>query len=184
MLWTVVLEKTLESPLDFREIKPVHPKENQFWIFFGRTDAETPILWRPDAKNWLTGKDPDIGKDWRQDEKEMTEDEMVGWHLWLDGQVWASSGSWWWTGKPGMLQFMGSQSWIRLSDWTKLNWTDPSIKWKIQKIISILLMQCQTTYIFVTINLDDNILEFSSEYFKLYIWIYAYCIQPLMCTYM
>ena len=80
--WTVVLEKTPESPLDSKEIKPVHPKENQSWIFFGRTDAEaeTPILWPPDAKNWLTGKDPDAGRDWRQEEKGMTEDEMVRWH--------------------------------------------------------------------------------------------------------
>ena len=80
--WTVVLEKTPESPLDCKEIKPVHPKENQSWIFFGRTDAEaeTPILWPPDAKNWLTGKDPDAGRDWRQEEKGMTEDEMIRWH--------------------------------------------------------------------------------------------------------
>ena len=85
--WTVVLEKTLESPLDCKEIQPVHPKENQSWIFIGRTDAEaeTPILWPPDAKNWLTGKDPGAGKDWRQEEKGMTEDEMVGWHHWLNG---------------------------------------------------------------------------------------------------
>ena len=82
--WAVVLEKTLESPLDCKEIKPVHPKENQSWIFTERTDAETEIsiLWPPDAKNWLIGKDPDARKDWRQEE---TEDEMVGWHHWLDG---------------------------------------------------------------------------------------------------
>ena len=87
--WTVVLEKTLESPLDCREIQPVHPKWNQSWIFIGRTDAqaETPILWPPDAKNWLNGKDPDAGKDWSQEEKAMTEDEMVGWHHRLDGHV-------------------------------------------------------------------------------------------------
>ena len=85
--WSVVLEKTLESPLDCKEIQPVHPKGNQSWIFIGRIDAEaeTPILWPPDAKNWLTGKDPDAGKDWKQEEKEMTEDEMVGWHHQLDG---------------------------------------------------------------------------------------------------
>ena len=104
--WTVVLEKTLESPLVCREIKPVNPKGNQSWILMGRTDAEdeTPILWLPDGKNWLTGKDPDAGKDWRQEEKGMTEDEMVGWHhrTWWTW-VWASSGSWWWTGKPGVL---------------------------------------------------------------------------------
>ena len=79
--WTVVLVKTLESPLDCKEIQPVHPKGNQSWIFIGKTDeAEAPILWPPDAKNWLIGKDPDAGKGWRQEEKGMTEDEMVGWH--------------------------------------------------------------------------------------------------------
>ena len=84
---TVVLEKTLESPLAYKEIQPVHPKGNQSWIFIGRTDAqaETPILWPPDGKNWLTGKDPDAGKDGRQEEKQVTEDEMVGWHHWLNG---------------------------------------------------------------------------------------------------
>ena len=123
MPWTAVLKKTLKSSLDCKEIKPVHPKGNQSWIFIGWTDteAETPILWPPDAKNWLIGKDPDAGKDWRQEEKGMTEDEMVGWHHWLDGTwVWASSGSWLWTGKPCMLQSMGSQSRTWLSyrtDW-------------------------------------------------------------------
>ena len=84
--WTVVLEKTLESPLDCKEIQPVHPKGNQAWIFIGRTDAEAeaPIVWAPDAKNWLIGKDPDAEKDWRQ-EKGTTEDEMVGWRHWLNG---------------------------------------------------------------------------------------------------
>ena len=84
---TVVLEKTLESPLDCKEIQPVHPKANQSWIFIGRTvaKAETPILWPPDGKNWLIGKDPDAGKDWRWEEKGMTEDELVGWHNWLNG---------------------------------------------------------------------------------------------------
>ena len=84
--WTVVLEKTLESPLDCQEIQPVHPKGDQSWVFIGRTDveAETSILWPPDTKSWLTGKDPDAGKDWRQEEKGMTEDEMVGWHHWLN----------------------------------------------------------------------------------------------------
>ena len=83
--WTVVLAKTLESPLDCKEIQPVHPKTDQSWIFIGRTDAEaeTPIIWPLDAKNWLTGKDPDAGKDWRQEEKGLIEDEMVGWHHWL-----------------------------------------------------------------------------------------------------
>ena len=78
--------RRLESPLDFKETKPDHPKGNQSWIFIGRTDAEaeTPILWPPDVKSWLIGKDPDAGKDWRQEEKGMTEDEMVGWHHWLN----------------------------------------------------------------------------------------------------
>ena len=85
--WTVVLEKTLESPLDCKEIQPVNPTGNQSWIFIGRIDieAEALILWPPDAKSWLTGKELDAGKDWGQEEKRATEDEMVGWHRWLDG---------------------------------------------------------------------------------------------------
>ena len=85
--WTVVLEKTLESPLDCKEIQAVHPKGDQSWVFIVRTDAEveTPISWPPDVKSWLIGKDPDAWKDWRQDEKWMIEDEMVGWHHWLSG---------------------------------------------------------------------------------------------------
>ena len=84
--WTVVLEKTLESPLDCKEIQPVRPKGDQSWIFIGRTDTEVEatILWPPDEKNWLIGKDPDAGKGWRQEEKGTTEDEMVGWHHWHD----------------------------------------------------------------------------------------------------
>ena len=80
-----MLEKTLESPLDCKEFEIVNPKGDQSWILTGRTDAEVPILWPPDVKNWLTGKEPDAGKDWRQEEKGMTEDEMVGWHHWPDG---------------------------------------------------------------------------------------------------
>ena len=85
--WMVALKKTLESPLDCKEIKPVNLKGNQSWIFIGRIDAEaeTPIVWPPDAKNWHIGKDPDAGKDWSQEEKGMTEDETVGWHHWLNG---------------------------------------------------------------------------------------------------
>ena len=86
-LWTVVLAKTLESPLDNKEIQPVHPKGNQSWIFTGRADAEveTPILWPHHGKNWLIGKDPDAGNDWRWEEKGLTEDKMVGWHHQLNG---------------------------------------------------------------------------------------------------
>ena len=87
--WTVVLDKTLESPLECKEIQPVNPKGNQSWIFIGRTDdeAETPILWPPDAKNWLIWKDPDAGKDWSREERGTTEDEMVGWHHWPSGHA-------------------------------------------------------------------------------------------------
>ena len=109
--WTVMLEKTLESLLDCKEIQPVHPKGNQSWIFIGRTDAEaeTPILWPPDAKNWLIRKDSDAEKDLSQEEKGTTDDEMVGWHHWLNGRVWVNSGRWRWTERPGMLQSMGLQ---------------------------------------------------------------------------
>ena len=118
--WTVLLEKTLESPLDCKEIQPVHPKGDQSWMFVGRTDveAEMPILWPPDAKNWLIGKDPDAGKDWGQEEKGTTEDEIVGWHHRLNGHEF---GSWWWTGRPGVLWFMGHKE----SDTTeRLNGTE------------------------------------------------------------
>ena len=93
--WTVVLEKTLESPLDCKEIQPVHPKGNQSWIFIGRTDAEAET---PDVKNWLIWKDPDAGKDWRQEKKGTTEDEMVGWHHSLSGNVFEKTGREWRTG--------------------------------------------------------------------------------------
>ena len=128
--WTVVLEKTLESPLNCKEIQPVHPKGDQSWVFIGRTDAEaeTPILWPPHAKSWLIGKDSDAGRDWGQEEKGTTENEMVGWHHRLD-VLWVDSRSWWWTGRPGVLQFMGSQ---RVGhDWvTELNWTELTPKWE------------------------------------------------------
>ena len=116
--WTVVLEKTLESPLDCKEIQPVNPKGNQSWIFIGRNDAEAeaPILWPPDAKNWLIGKDPDAGKDRRQEEKGTTED------WWLDGitdsmtWVWASSGSW-----------MDREAWCALVHGVTKSWTQLSV---------------------------------------------------------
>ena len=109
--WTVLLERTLESPLDCKEIQPVHPKGNQSWIFIGRTDdeAETPILWPPDVKNLLIWKDPHSGKDWRWEEKGTQ--RMSGWMASLTRWtwVWVSLESWWWSGKPGVLQSMGSQ---------------------------------------------------------------------------
>ena len=106
--WTVVLEKTLESPLDSKEIKPVNPKGHQSWIFIRRTDAEAPILWTPDGKSQVIGKDPDSGKDWRQEEQGMTENKMASLTEWTG--VWANSCRKWRTGKLGMLQFMESQT--------------------------------------------------------------------------
>ena len=116
-----MLEKNLESPLDCKEIQPVHPKGNQSWIFIWRIDAKAEILWPPDAKNQLTGKKPDAGKDWRQEGKGTT-----GWDDWMASAtqltwVWVDSGCWWWTGRPGVLRFIGSQR-VR-HDWvTEMNW--------------------------------------------------------------
>jgi len=116
------MEKTLESPLDCKEIQPVHSEGDQPWVFFGRNDAEaeTPVLWPPHGKSWLIGKDSDAGRDWEQEEKGTTEDEMAG-SLTRWTWVWVNSGSWWWTGRPGVLRFMGLQ---RVGhDWaTELNW--------------------------------------------------------------
>ena len=125
--WTVVLEKTLESPLDCKEIQPVHRKGDQSWVFIGRTDAEaeTPILWPPHVKSRLIWKDPDAGRDWGQEEK-----GTRGWDVWMASPTrwtWVSvnSGSWWQTGRSGVLRFMGSQ---RVGhDWaTELNWVSKS----------------------------------------------------------
>ena len=128
-LWIVVLEKTFESPLNSKEIKPVNSKGNQSWIFIGRTDAETEasIFWLPDAKSRLIWKDPDAVKDWRQEEKEITKDEMAGWHHRLDGQGFR------WT--PGVGDGQGGlpccNSWGRKEsdtterlNWTELNWLE------------------------------------------------------------
>ena len=135
----VVLEKTLESPLDSK-IKPVHLKGNQPWIFIERTDveAETPILWLPDVKNWLTGKAPDAGKDWRR-KKGTTEDKMVAWHHQLKGHEWVNSESWWWTSRPGVLQSMGSQRVGHRA--TELNWIG---------IQSYLILLCFVDIVFFT----------------------------------
>ena len=130
--WTVVLEKTLESPLDCKEIQPVHPKENQSWVFIGRTDAEaeTLILWPPGARSWLIWKNPDVGKDWKQEEKGTTEDEMAGWHHWLNAHEFG------WT--PGVGDGQGGlvccdSCGLKESDTTEqLNWTELKLKycWK------------------------------------------------------
>ena len=119
--WTVVLEKTLESSLDSKEIKPVNPKGNQFWIFIGRTGAEILIFWPPDGKNWLIWKDSDAGKDWRREEKGMTEDKMVGWHHWFNGlslsklQEIVKDREAWRTAAHGVIK-----SWTQLSNWTTI----------------------------------------------------------------
>ena len=124
--WTVVLEKTLECPLDCKEIQPVHSGGDQPWDFFVRNDAkaETPVLWPPHAKSWLIGKYSDAGRDWGQEEKGTTEDEMAGWHHWLDGHEFG-----------GLRELvMDREAWLavihgvaksrtQLSDWTELNWT-------------------------------------------------------------
>ena len=117
---TVVLEKTLESPLDSKETKPVNPKGNHLWILIGRTDteAEAPIFWSPDANSQLTGKDPDAGKDWRQEENRVTEDEMVGWHHRLNEHEFEKLQETWRTGKPSVLQSMVTKGQMWLSDWT------------------------------------------------------------------
>ena len=137
--WTVVLEKTLESPLDCKEIQP----GDQSWVFFGRTDAEaeTPVLWPPDVKRWLIWKDPDAGKDLRAG----GEGDDRGWDGWMASPtqstwVWVNSGSWWWIGRPGVLRFMGSQ---RVGhDWaTELNWTE-SRKGHMKCMLGFLQWSC------------------------------------------
>ena len=123
--WTVVLEKTLESPLDCKEIQPIHSEGEQPWDFFGRNNAkaETPVLWPPNAKSWLIGEDFVAGRDWGQEEKGTIEDKMAGWHQWLDG--WESEWTPWVGDRQGGL--VCCDSWVsksqtRLSDWTELNW--------------------------------------------------------------
>ena len=132
--WTVVLEK-IESPLDCKEIQPVHPKGNQSWIFIGRTDveAETPVLWPPDANSWLIWKDPDAGKDWRWEEKGTTEDEMVVWHHWLYGHEFEYA--------PGVGDGQGSLACRSPWDMTEwLNWTELTDhyiwKWGLEYYVS------------------------------------------------
>ena len=125
--WTVVLEKTLESPLDCKKIQPVHPKGDQSWVFIGRTDveAETPILWPPHAKSWLIGKDFDAGRDWGQKKKGTAEDEMAGWHHWLDGHE-----SEWTLGVgDGQRGLACCNSWghKELDTTERLNWTEEMV---------------------------------------------------------
>ena len=159
--WTVMLEKTLESSLDCREIKPVSPKGNQSWMFIERTDAEAevPILWPPDA-NWLTGKDPDAGQEWRQEEKGLTEDEMVGWHHRLDGHEFEQD--------PGVGDGQGSRACCsrwghqeRLSDWTELLQLKVLIAWFYYNVtllmwVKVKVAQSCPTLMWVIIHTIDE----------------------------
>ena len=140
--WTVVLEKTLESPLDCKEIQPVHPKGDQSWVFIGRTDvaAETPILWPPHSKSWLIGKDSDAGKDWEQEEKGTTEDEMAGWHHSLDGREFE-----WTPGVDGQGGLVCCDSWsCKESDTTeRLNWAITC--WVLHYVLCQLMLKTSVT---------------------------------------
>ena len=150
--------KRLLSPLDCKEIQPVHPKENQSWIFIGRIDAEaeTPVLWPPDTKNWLIWKDPNTGEDWKWEEKGVTEDELWMASLTQWTWVWVNSRSWWWTGGPGVLQSMGlqrvGQDWV-----TELNYA----KWQkcigsIQSWLIFITFKVQSWLIFITFKVQWN----------------------------
>ena len=130
MLWTVELEKTLESPLDCKEIQPVHSKGDQSWVFFGRNaaKAETPVLWPPHVKSWLIGKDSDAGRGWGQ-ENGITQDERAGWHHWLDGR----ESEWTLRVSDGQGGLACCDLWVakiqtRLSNWTELSWS-PGMLW-------------------------------------------------------
>ena len=168
--WIAVLEKTLESPLDCKEIQPVHPKGNQSWIFIGRTDAEAkaPVLWPPDAKNWLTGKDSHAGKDWRQEEKGMREDEMVGWHHQLNGHEFEQA--------VGVGDGQGSLScsspWgCKECDTTKrLNWTDWfCISFFSHWIVNLYSWRQINGPVVIQFNTSENVIYYYCNYY--YYWV-------------
>ena len=181
--WTVVLEKTLESALDCKEIQPVHSEGDQPWDFFGRNDAEaeTPIFWPPDVKTWLIGKDSDAGKDWGQEEKGTTEDEMAGWHHWLDGH---ESG---WTpgvgdGQRGLT--CCTYSWGRKeSDTTeRLNWTNTVKGFGIVNKAEI------DVFLELSCFFDDpvdvgNLISGSSAFSKTSLNIWKFMVHVLLCRY-
>ena len=168
--WTVVLEKTLESPLDCKEIQPVHSEADQPWVFFGRNDAkaETPVLWPPHVKSWLIGKDSDAGRDWGQEEKGMTEDEMAGWHHLLDGPE-----SEWTPGVgDGQVGLACCDSWLR--DWTELNWS-------ISKYVSSLsfVLKYLNTSTYVTLKYWGNfvcMLTWLEELIKIKFCMFVVCV--------
>ena len=162
--WTVVLKKTLESPLDWKEIQPIHPKRDQSWVFFGRSDveAETPILWPPGAESWLIWKDLDAGKDWRQKEKGTMEDEMAGWHHWYNGHGFGWTlgvGDW-----QGGLVCCGSWG-CKESDMTEwLNWTELTWTLVINRDIKLFFITaCNKTFSFLRTccNLGNSLLASS-----------------------
>jgi len=169
--WSVVLEKTLESPLDCKEIQLVHPKGDQSWVFFGRTDveAETPILWPPHEKSWLIGKAPDAGKDWRQEEKGTTEDEIVGWHHRLNGHGFG------WT--PGVGDRQGGLACCSLwgrkeSDTTeRLNWTERfwvvafSLSFVSRSFLISLLISSVTDWLFRNVLFNFYVFVFLTVFF-------------------
>ena len=158
--WTVVLEKTLESPLDCKEVQPVHSKGDQSWVFFGRTNvkAETPVLWPPHAKSWLTGKDSDAGRDWGQEEKGTTEDEMLGWHHWLDGR----ESEWILGDGDGQGGLECCDSWgLKESDTTeRLNWTE--LNWN--KNNDSFFMALDNYYISIYLCVIMGIIAFLENY--------------------
>ena len=184
--WTVVLEKTLLSPLDCKEIQPVHPKVNQSWIFIGRTDdeAETPILWLPHAQSWLIGKDSDAGRDWGQKEKGATGDEMAGWHHRLNAHEFG------WT--PGVSDGQGGleccDSWGRKeSDMTeRLNWT----ALKLSLILSVGFVFCHNDQIFISFSTKTRLFMKTNFYcntwwkqpslYFLFIWIFLVDLKNLV----
>ena len=127
-----MLAKTLESPLDCKEIQPVHSEGDQSWVFFGRNDAkaETPVLWPPHAMSWLIGKNSDAGRAWGQEEKGMTEDEMAGWHHQLDGREFDELRELVMDREAWRAAIHGvAKSWTQLSDWTERNWTESPLRW-------------------------------------------------------
>ena len=167
--WSVVLETTLESPLDWKEIQPVHPKGDQSWVFFGRNDAkaESPVLWPPHVKSWLIGKNSDAGRDWGQEEKGMTEDEMARWHHWLDGHEFE------WT--PGIGDGQGGlaccNSWgHKEADTTEqLNWTELStfiehyIRAHIEDITSFSFKQLSGIMLLLAKNVKYEVTEWGLD---------------------
>ena len=178
--WSVVLEMTLNSLLDCKEIQPVHPKGYQSWIFIGRTDAEgeTPILWPPGVRNWLIGKDPDAGKDWRQKEKGMKR------MRWLDGittqwaWVYVNSGHWWWTGRPGMLQSMRSQ--IVRHDWeTELN---NILKGFQHTFIPYIVFLVYSVFLWIFRDHTNNSLNTDYIFYNVFLFILKYTDVSFLCT--